>query len=186
MQLTQTSEISEFKAPLPDAVSLWFDSDKPNHTQGVFPARSTFTTGRHWHYDYAETFKVHQGAILVTIHNKSMVVTSNDGVTVIPVTARHELMRWDRPGLKGHQKVAQDAFKRSKSKDELRQLADEDARLEEYVVFFAVLLPVAFMSKVFERCEGQKELYCTVLTQVHALLDGQAQKMDSRNFSFAN
>lgn len=131
MQLTQTSQVSKFEAPLPEAVLLWFDPDKPNHTQAIMPAGSTFTTGRHWHYDHTECFKVHHGAFLVTIYNKSMVVTSNDGVTEIPVTARHELMRWDRPGLKGHQKAAQDAFKRSRSKEELRELADQNAQLEE-------------------------------------------------------
>ena len=82
-----------------------------------------------------------------------MVITSDcpmsgGALVEIACKARHEIMRWDRPGLKGHQKAAQDSFKSSQKTEELNRLSVEDMLLEEWTspndrlkeVFFRQLL----------------------------------------------
>ena len=138
MGFTTTADRQTFAVPPPTAVTLNFLSDRPGLTQAVMPSGSTFSTGRHWHDDHVEHIIVKRGAVLLTIGNQSKVVTSedpvnNDGAMVeIPCKKRHEVMRWDRLGLKGHQKDVQDAFKGSARAEELDRLSAEDMVLEEW------------------------------------------------------
>lgn len=65
-----------------------------------------------------------------------MVITSDtpivDGAMLtIPRKARHEIMRVDRPGLKGHQKAAQDAFRRLLKAEVWERMSKEDGLVEE-------------------------------------------------------
>lgn len=48
--------------------------------------------------------------MLITVNNKGFVVIGASHPVRFPCKARHELMRWNCPGRKGHQSTAQDAF----------------------------------------------------------------------------
>ena len=76
------------------------------------PVGSSWTPGLHWHNDHTEHFQVLSGAMLITVNNKSFILTGGSPAVTIPRKARHELMRWDCPGRKGYQKVAQEAFRK--------------------------------------------------------------------------
>lgn len=75
------------------------------------------------------------GAILVTVNNDSFVMTGASPTLTIPRKARHELMRWDCPGRKGHQNAAQEAFKKEMlakgQSKELEKLKAQEVEAEE-------------------------------------------------------
>ncbi len=107
--LTRTSHLSIFTTPPPNAASHSIKT--PYKTHVTVPVGSSWTPGRHWHNDHTEHFQVLSGAMLITVNNKSFILTGGSPAVTIPRKARHELMRWDCPGRKGHQKVAQEAFR---------------------------------------------------------------------------
>lgn len=150
--LTRTTHLSTFTTPPPGAASHSFDT--PSKTHLTVPVGSAWTPGRHWHNNHTEHFKVLSGAILVTINNNSFVVTGASPTLTIPRKARHELMRWDCPGRKGHQNVAQEAFRKEMlakgQSKELEKLRAQQVEAEEWTtptdgekeVFFRNLLSV--------------------------------------------
>ena len=91
--------------------------------------------------------------MLVTVNNNSFVVTSASPSITIPRKPRHEAMRWDCPGRKGHQSAAQEAFRKEMlAKGRSKELEKLAAEIEEWTtpadgekeVFFRNLLSAFF------------------------------------------
>ena len=108
--LTGTTHISTFTFPRPGIASLSLsESDDINV---AVPAGSEWSAGPNWHNEHAEKWRVLSGALLVSINNKSFIVTGGSPWVTIPPKARHDVMRWDCPGRTGHQSAAQEAFRK--------------------------------------------------------------------------
>ena len=107
--LTRTTQLSNFAFHPPEASR--HSLNEPYKTAITIPISSTWTSGRHWHNEHVECWKVLSGAVLITLNNNSFVVTGGSPAVVIPRKVRHELMRWDCPGRVDHQKAAQEAFR---------------------------------------------------------------------------
>ena len=108
--LTSTTHISTFTFPQPDTASLSLnESEDINIT---VPAGSKWSAGPNWHDGHAEHWRVLSGAVLVSINNKSFIVTGGSPWVTFPPKARHDVMRWDRPERTGHQRAAQEAFRK--------------------------------------------------------------------------
>ena len=113
--LTGTTHISTFTFPRPAIASVSFnESDTFNI---AVPAGSNWSSGPNWHNGHAEHWKVLSGALLVSMNNKSFVVTGDPATggspwITFPSKARHEVSRWDRSERTGHQSAAQEAFRK--------------------------------------------------------------------------
>ena len=150
--ITSTTHLSTFTFPPPDVGSLSLHD--PSKTDLKIPVGSTWTSGRHWHDDHVESWKVLSGAMLITINNNSFVVTGESPTVAIPCKARHELMRWDCPGRTDHQSAAQAAFRKEMLSRglsrELEKLGAQQVEAEESTmpadgekeIFFRNLLSV--------------------------------------------
>ena len=130
--LTTTTHISAFTFPPPQSAKV--SVNKLSNILGV-PAGSPWTSGRHWHDHHAEHWKVISGAMLISLNNKSFVVTGGSPSVTLPQKARHELMRWDCPGRKGHQSAAQEAFRKEMlakgQSKELERLSAQEVEAKE-------------------------------------------------------
>ena len=132
--LTRTTHLSSFATPPPGAATHAFKD--PSKTHVSVPAGSSWTSGRHWHDNHVEHFKVLSGAILITVNNSSSILTRTSPALTIPCKARHEVMRWDCSGRKDHQKAAQEAFRKEMSANgqskELEKLTAQEVEAEEW------------------------------------------------------
>ncbi len=132
--LTSTTHLSTFSFPEPAASSLTFNGN-PSEGDMTIPIGSNWTAGRNWHNHHVEHWKVLSGALLVSINNNSFIVTGGSPPLTIPPKTRHDLMRWDCPGRTGHQKAAQEAFRKEMSdkgqSKELERLGAQEVKAEE-------------------------------------------------------
>lgn len=73
--------------------------------------------------------------MLISLNNKSYIVTGGSPTFTLPRKSRHELLRWDCPGRTGHQSAAQEAFRKeilSKGRSkELEELGAQEVEAEE-------------------------------------------------------
>lgn len=170
--LTRTTHLSSFSTPLPGAAT--HSVKDPSKAHLTIPVGSAFTTGHHWHNDHAEHFKVLAGALLVTLNNKSFVVTDASPVVTVPRKARHELMRWDCPGRKGHQKAAQEIFKKDMlAKGEsktLEKLRTQDVESDEWTTPADGEKEVFFRNICGAFLEPRTGLFGEVLRFVHIVI----------------
>ena len=131
--LTSTTHVSSFTFPRPDTASISLNELDSNSLK--VPAGSSWTSGRHWHDEHAEHWKVLSGAMLISLNNKSMVVTGGSPSITLPRKSRHELMRWDCPGRTGHQNAAQEAFRKEMlangESKELEKLSGQEVEAKE-------------------------------------------------------
>lgn len=170
--LTRTTHHSTFTTPAPAAASLSFDEPSKTHTR--IPAGSAFETGYHWHNDHAESFKVLSSAMLVTINNKSFVVTDASPAITIPRKARHETMRWDGPGRRGHQKAAQEAFRKEMvakgQSKELEKLGVQEVEVREWTTPVDGEKEVFFRNFLSAVSEPRTGVFGQILKFVHVVI----------------
>ena len=131
--LTGTIHMSTFTFPQPAIASVSLnDSDNMNI---AVPAGSNWSSGPNWHNGHAEHWKVLSGAVLVSMNNKSFIVTGGSPWITFPSKARHEVMRWDCPGRTGHQSAAQEAFRKEMLANgqsrELEKLSAQEVQAEQ-------------------------------------------------------
>lgn len=131
--LTSTSHISTFSFPQPDTASISFDESE--YMNISVPPGSKWSAGPNWHNGHEEHWRVLSGAILLSINNKSYIVTGGSPWVKIPPKARHDVMRWDRPGRTGHQSAAQEAFRKEMLANgqsrELEKLSSQDVQAQQ-------------------------------------------------------
>lgn len=170
--LTRTTNLSSFSTPPPRAASHSFNDPSKAHL--TIPVGSAFTTGRHWHNDHAEHFKVLAGALLITINNKSFVVTDASPAVTIPRKARHELMRWDCPGREGHQNAAQEEFRKIMlAKGQLKELEKfqaQEVESEEWTTPADGEKEVFFRNMLSAVSEPRTGLFGQILRFVHIVI----------------
>ena len=108
--LTSTTHMTTFTFPRP-AIATVSLNEHENMDIAV-PPGSIWSSGPNWHHGHTENWKVLSGAILVSLNNKSFVVTAGSPWISFPSPGRHEVSRWDRPERTGHQRAAQEAFRK--------------------------------------------------------------------------
>ena len=127
---TRTAHLPSLTFPAPGVGKLAFDD--PTKFDLTVPSGSPWATGRHWHNGYTEYWKMISGGMLISINNDSYVLTEATPMLSLPPKTRHEIMRWDCPGRTGHQKAAQEAFKKDMMakglSKELEKLGKQDLR----------------------------------------------------------
>ena len=128
--LTGTTHKSTFTFPRPGNASVSLDGSENMNI--AVPAGSTWSSGPNWHHGHAEHWKVLSGALLVSRNNKSFIATGGSPWITFPSKARHEVMRWDCPERTGHQKAAQEAFRKEMLANgqsrELEELSAQEAQ----------------------------------------------------------
>lgn len=96
-----TTESTIERAP-PNAVI--YDLSKQDQVTITLPARSTWTSGLHWHEKHIEYLRVHQGSVRVTLGGEEHVISAGDEVTEIKVD-RNVWHEWRRADVDGGQDV---------------------------------------------------------------------------------
>lgn len=171
--LSRTTHLSTFNFPSPGAASLSLDDD-PSIVHATIPVGSNWTSGRHWHDDHAEHWKVISGAMLITVNNNSFVVTDTSPIVSISRKARHELMRWDCPGRKDHQHAAQQAFEEQmKAKGqsmELESLRAQAVEAEEWTTPADGEKQIFFRNVLSATSEPRNGILGNILRFIHILI----------------
>ena len=131
--LTGTTHMSTFTFPRPGIASV--SLNESDNMDIAVPPGSNWSSGPNWHNGHAEHWKVLSGAVLVSVNNKSFVVTGGSPMITFPSKARHEVMRWDCPGRTGHQSAAQEAFRKEMlangQSKELEKLSAQEVQAEQ-------------------------------------------------------
>ena len=170
--LTSTTHMTTFTFPRPGIATI--SLNECENMDIAIPAGSNWSSGPNWHHGHTENWNVLSGAILASRNNKSFIVTGGSPRMSFPPTARHEVMRWDCPERTGHQRAAQEAFRKEmlangKSK-ELEELSAQDVQAVQSTS------PSDFEKEIFFRnilsaiSESRNGIWGGFLTFIHTVI----------------
>lgn len=75
-----------------------YDLSEPDQVTIILPARSTWTSGLHWHENHVEYLRVINGSVQITLGDQVRVVSAADGEIRVDRNVWHE---WRRADLEG-------------------------------------------------------------------------------------